>query len=57
MQQKDISELNITELEALGYQTLKELEIQKRNIETIERLIEQKKSEVQKTLEIKEDGC
>lgn len=47
MEQKDISTLSVQELEALGYRTLRELEIQKRNIEVIERLI-QEKSQTQK---------
>jgi len=42
MVEKDISTLSIQELEALGYRTLRELEIQKRNLATIEALIIQK---------------
>jgi len=46
MEQKDISTLTITELEALGYRTLRELEINKRNIEVIEALIVEKSKQV-----------
>lgn len=42
MEQKDISTLTVNELKALGYDTLRELEIQKRNLATIESLIVEK---------------
>lgn len=51
VEHKDIRDLSITDLEALGYQTLKKLEIERKNLETIERLIQQKQLEVQKNLE------
>lgn len=42
MVEKDITKLSIQELEALGYRTLRELELQKRNIATIEAMILEK---------------
>lgn len=48
---KDIHDFSITELEALGYQTLKKIEIERRNLETIEQLIQKKQLEVKANLE------
>lgn len=54
MEQKDISTLSVQELESLGYRTLRELEIQKRNLAVIEQLIEQKSQAPKVEEEIKD---
>ena len=61
MEQKDISTLSVQELESLFFKTFqqgkvldKELEIAKRNIEVIERLIQEKSQAPKEEEEVKD---